>query len=60
MEKGVNCEYCANYSCDEEWECSTCQVDLDEDEMVRFLTGNFRQCPYFRMGDEYGVVKKQM
>lgn len=54
------CEYCANYTYDEDYECYTCEVNLDEDEMVRFMTGDFQQCPYFQMGDEYRIVRKQM
>ena len=34
--------------------------DLDEDEMVRFVQGDFRECPYYQVGDEYRVVRKQM
>ena len=60
MAKAVNCEYCANYSYDEDYECYTCEVNLYEDEMARFLSGTFRQCPYFQMGDEYRIVRKQM
>lgn len=55
-----NCEYCMNYSYDEDYECYTCEVNLDEDEMAHFISGNFSQCPYFRMGDEYKIVRKQM
>ena len=54
MEKGTNCEYCVNYSYDEDYECYTCEVNLDEDEMAHFITGNFRQCPYFKMGTNIG------
>lgn len=57
---GANCEYCVNYSYDEDYECYTCEVDLDEDEMAHFIMGDFRQCPYFKMGDEYRIVRKQM
>lgn len=57
---GSNCEYCVNYSYDEDYECYTCEVNLDEDEMFQFITGNFKQCPYFRMGDEYLIVRKQI
>lgn len=60
MKKAANCEYCANYSYDDEYECYVCEVNLDEDEMARFMTGNFAQCPYFSMGDEYRIVRKQM
>ena len=59
-QKSSNCEYCVNYSYDEDYECYTCEVDLDEDEMEHFITGSFHQCPYFRMGDEYRIVRRQM
>lgn len=60
MSDAVNCEYCVNYSYDDDYECYTCEVNLDEDEMVKFVAGNFHQCPYFKMGDEYRIVRKQM
>ena len=44
----------------DDYECYTCEINLDEDEMVKFITGNFNQCPYFKMGDEYRIVRKQM
>ena len=34
---GTNCENCAYYAWDEEYECYTCEMDLDEDELSRFL-----------------------
>lgn len=55
-----NCETCSNYVFDEECECYCCDVNLDEDEMYRFLTGSGQECPYFRADDEYGVVRHQM
>ena len=51
------CEFCANYIYEEE---DDCDVNLDEDEMYRFLSGNFRECPYYRSDDEYRVVRHQM
>lgn len=54
------CDYCANYVYDEEDECYYCDVNLDEDEMYRFMSGNYKECPYFRSGDEYKVVRHQM
>ncbi|HBN56899.1 MAG TPA: hypothetical protein DD414_08995 [Lachnospiraceae bacterium] len=60
MSRSSKCEYCMNYSYDEEYECYICEVNLDEDEMGRFVSGNYRECPYFRMGDEYKIVRKQM
>ena len=56
----TSCDMCVNYIYDEDYECFTCLVNLDEDEMYRFLSGNQRECPYFRMDNEYGVVRHQM
>ncbi|MCM1112099.1 MAG: DUF6472 family protein [Muribaculum sp.] len=54
------CDMCVNYVYDEDYECYSCMVNLDEDEMYRFLTGTGQECPYFRADDEYGVVRRQM
>lgn len=53
------CENCSNYSYDEEMDCYYCEVNLDEDEMARFMSSQEFACPYFRFDDEYGVVRKQ-
>lgn len=55
-----NCDVCMNFIYDEEYECYICDMDLDQDEMGRFLTNTFDNCPYFRLGDEYKIVRKQM
>lgn len=34
----TNCDYCVNYVYDDEYDCYTCLVNLDEDEMCRFIT----------------------
>ena len=36
------------------------EMDLDEDEMARFLADEYRDCPYYQPGDEYLIVRKQM
>ena len=54
------CEDCVYYDFDEELDAWVCEADLDEDELGRFLSGDFSDCPYFRLDDEYGIVKKQM
>lgn len=59
MSSQINCEYCSNYVYDEDYECYVCDMDLDEDEMVRFLQGRSFSCPYFRFDDEYRIVRKQ-
>ena len=57
---GSNCDACVNYVYDEEYECYSCLVNLDEDEMYRFLSDQQKDCPYFRLDDEYAVVRHQM
>ena len=58
--KTANCEYCSNYVYDEEYGYYSCDVNLDEDEMGRFMTNTFQNCPYLQMNDEYKIVRKQM
>ncbi len=55
-----NCEYCAFYVYDEDYDCYVCDQNLDEDDMQRFRSRAAAACPFFRDGDEYRVVKKQM
>ena len=57
--KKTNCEQCMYYAFDEESGYYICEMDLDEDEMRRFLEGSFRQCHYYHDGDEYSLVRKQ-
>lgn len=54
------CDACVNYVYDEDYECYSCMANLDEDDMYRFLTARQQECPYFRLDDEYGVVRHQM
>ena len=54
-----NCDTCVNYIYDEDYECYCCLVNLDEDEMQRFLTSPKFECPYFNFYDEYSIVRKQ-
>lgn len=59
-EKGITkCDCCVNYVYDDEYDCYTCLVNLDEDEMRRFITGDNYNCPYFRNDDEYELARKQ-
>ncbi len=59
MSAKTNCDYCINYIYDEETGCYECAVSLDEDEMDRFLSHSFRECPYFQFDNEYKMVQKQ-
>ena len=36
-----NCETCMNYEYDEEFDYYVCMKDLDDDEMYRFIKGNY-------------------
>ena len=56
----VNCETCMYYGYDEAYEEYYCAVQLDEDEMEKFLGDRFQDCPYYRLEDEYKTVRKQM
>ena len=58
--KTTNCEECINYFYDDDAECYTCAIDLDEDEMFLFMRGSFSACPYYRGGDDYTIVLKQI
>lgn len=60
MSGKTSCESCANYVYDEDYECYACLVNLDEDEMVRFLGDAFYSCPYYQLDDEYRIVRKQI
>ena len=55
----MNCEMCLYYEYDEEFDCYVCSMNLDEDEMYRFMSGKFKDCPYYNPGDEYSIVRKQ-
>ncbi len=59
-QSGGSCDTCVNYVYDEDYECYVCLTNLDEDEMYRFLSGGQWECPYYRLDDEYGVVRHQI
>ena len=56
----TNCESCEFYDYDEEYEEYVCTVKLDQDEMMNFLSGRTKGCPYYRFYDEYKSVHKQI
>ncbi|MCI8399863.1 MAG: hypothetical protein HFF90_10775 [Oscillibacter sp.] len=56
---GGNCEECVYGDYDEELDALVCTMDLDEDEMERFLRGSTRECPYYRRGGDYRTAAKQ-
>ena len=56
---GCECDTCWYYDYDEEFDEYVCIMDLDEDEMYRFLTSAKSHCPYYRQGDDYTLARKQ-
>lgn len=55
----TKCETCVYYSYNEEYDDYICEMDLDEDEMVRFLSARADACPYWRPGDDYRTARRQ-
>lgn len=53
------CDMCAFYVYDDDYECYVCDINMDEDEYVRMMSDSHYNCPYYRNGDEYAVVRKQ-
>lgn len=47
----TKCESCVFYQYDENYDDYVCDMDLDEDEMVHFLSSQTDSCPYWRPGD---------
>lgn len=56
----TSCDTCAFLEYDEEDEAYYCSMDVDEDDFARLSAGGYKGCPYYRDGDEYKVVRKQM
>lgn len=55
----MDCEHCVYFVYDEEADEDFCNLSLDEDEQIRFLSSKSRYCPYFQLYDEYKTVRKQ-
>ncbi len=53
------CESCVHFDYHYESDCYECDMELDEDEMLSFLSGHFDRCPYYELYDEYKLVRKQ-
>ncbi|MBU5627622.1 hypothetical protein KQI82_11945 [Oscillibacter sp. MSJ-2] len=53
------CEDCFHYDYDEEIDACVCEMDLDEDEMARFLRAEADRCPYYQPGDDYTLARRQ-
>ena len=54
--KCLSCEY---FDYDDKTDTEDCTRGLDEDDMLRFMTGQTAACPYYKFYDEYKTVRKQ-
>lgn len=54
-----NCEMCSNYCFDEDYDGYVCLVNMDEDDYMRYVMSAGSKCPFFRLDDEYAIVRKQ-
>lgn len=55
----TNCDECAFYVYNDDFECYQCEINMDEDEMYRFMSAPDYACPYFRAEDDYFLARKQ-
>ncbi len=55
-----SCESCLNYCYDEEADIYECSIAMDEDEYYRYLSGGYRECPFYQFDNEYKIVNKQI
>lgn len=51
------CSQCSWFIYDEQEDEEYCDMNLDEDELIRFYSSG--ECPYFNPFDEYKLVRKQ-
>ena len=56
----MDCETCVFYDYDEEYDYYYCSCDMDEDDYARVLEGHYKRCPFWRDGDEYKTVRRQL
>ena len=57
--RAANCESCEFFA-EDDYGDSYCSLNLDEDEMVNFISGYTKECKYYRFYDEYKSVQKQI
>lgn len=56
----ASCATCTYYIYDDEYEEYVCDISMDEDEYIRLISDQHYECPYYRNGDDYRIVRKQM
>ena len=58
--KKMRCDDCQYYVYDDDYQEYVCDMDMDEDDYARIMLQSSKECPYWRNGDEYAVVRHQM
>ena len=53
------CDECVHLDYDEETDERFCNMDLDEDELERFLRADAGSCPFYRRGGDYETARRQ-
>lgn len=56
--KVTQCESCAYYDYDEEYDAYGCTINLEEDDVSTYYSTR-TSCPYYSYYDEYKIVRKQ-
>ncbi len=55
----MQCETCMYGQYDDEYDEYICDMVWEEDVAARQMQGFYSQCPYYRNGDDYSIVRKQ-
>ena len=58
--KKSQCEFCLYLNYDELYDEYFCSLNLDQDDIERLKYTKHANCHYFKMGDDYTIVKKQI
>jgi len=53
------CDYCLYLDQDLETGEFFCSMNMDQDDLERILMDRHAHCPYYRMGTDYTIAKKQ-
>ena len=48
------CDFCAYNEYDDDDEEYYCSVNMDEDDMARFVQSSYKKCPFYRSGGIHG------
>jgi hypothetical protein len=54
-----SCDTCTYFVFDEDYDGYVCLADMDEDDYIRFQGLKDKGCPFYRLDDEYKIVRRQ-